>query len=128
MNTKITQGIKVSVEIFYQPQYSTPGNSEYFFAYRINIENFSEQTIRLLARHWHIFDSNGTRREVKGEGVVGLKPIIEPGQSHQYVSGCNLQSEIGKMYGTYLMENIIDKKTFSVNIPEFQMFAPQKIN
>ena len=128
MIAKITQGVKISVETFYQPDYSNPKKSEYFFAYRITIENFSEQTVRLLRRHWYIFDANGSWREVEGEGVVGLQPVIEPSQSHQYVSGCNLKSEIGKMFGTYLMENIIDGKTFLVNIPEFQMFSPTKLN
>lgn len=128
MVAKITQGVKVSVDTFYQSDYSNPQKSEYFFAYRITIENISEQTIRLQRRHWYIYDTIGSWREVEGEGVIGQQPVIEPGRSHQYVSGCNLKSEIGKMFGTYLMERIIDGKTFQVNIPEFQMFAPSKLN
>ena len=99
MHTKITQGVKVSVETFYQTDYSRPDINEYNFAYRITIENLSENTVMLMRRHWHIYDSNGVWREVEGEGVIGQQPVIEPGQKHVYVSGCGLKSEIGKMHG-----------------------------
>src|SRR5579862_9151678 len=128
MITNITEGVKISVETFYQPDYSQPLNGEYMFAYRIIIENESEYTVKLLRRHWYIFDSNGALREVEGEGVIGQQPIIEPQQSHQYVSGCHLKTEMGKMHGTYLMERIIDGKFFYVNIPQFQLIAPFKLN
>lgn len=128
MITHITEGVKVSVETFYQPDYSQPMNAEYMFAYRIIIQNESEFTVKLLRRHWYIFDSNGALREVEGEGVIGQQPVIEPQQSHQYVSGCHLKTEMGKMHGTYLMERIIDGKFFYVNIPEFQLVAPFKLN
>ena len=72
-----------------------------------------------------IRDSN---REVEGEGVVGEQPIIEPSESYQYVSAANLRSEIGKMFGTYNMVSLYDKKGFTVNIPEFQLVAPFKMN
>ena len=98
------------------------------FAYRINIENNNPFPVKLLSRHWHIYDSNGSRREVEGEGVVGVQPQINPCQSYQYVSGCNLRSEIGKMHGTYQMENITTKKTFDAVIPAFEMCAPFKLN
>ena len=128
MITHITEGVKISVETFYQPDYSQPMNAEYMFAYRIIIQNESEFTVKLLRRHWYIFDSNGALREVEGEGVIGQQPVIEPQQSHQYVSGCHLKTEMGKMHGTYLMERIIDGKFFYVNIPEFQLVAPFKLN
>ena len=128
MITKITEGVKISVETFYQEEYSQPLNNEFMFAYRITIENGSENTVKLLRRHWYIFDSCGVTREVEGEGVVGLQPIIEPQKSHQYVSGSHLKTEIGKMYGTYLMERMIDGKHFKVNIPEFHLVAPFKLN
>lgn len=128
MITNITEGVKISVETFYQPDYSQPLNAEYMFAYRIIIENESEFTVKLLRRHWYIFDSNGALREVEGEGVIGQQPVIEPQQSHQYVSGCHLKTEMGKMHGTYLMERIIDGKFFYVSIPEFQLVAPFKLN
>jgi ApaG protein len=128
MITNVTEGVKISVETFYQPDYSQPMNSEYMFAYRIIIQNESEFTVKLLRRHWYINDSNGALREVEGEGVIGQQPVIEPQQSHQYVSGCHLKTEMGKMHGTYLMERIIDGKFFYVTIPEFQLIAPFKLN
>ena len=128
MVTEITQGIKVSVETEYQPTYSSPSQYHYVFTYRITIENQSDNTIQLLRRHWHIHDAGARKREVEGEGVVGQQPILEPGQSHQYVSGCNLKSGLGKMFGTYLIERIVDGKLFKVNIPEFIMVVPFRMN
>ncbi|HLF35412.1 MAG TPA: Co2+/Mg2+ efflux protein ApaG [Cyclobacteriaceae bacterium] len=124
MVTEITQGVRVTVVIEYQGGYSIPAQGHYVFTYRITIENNSEHTIQLLRRHWHIHDATYDTREVEGEGVVGLQPILEPGEIHQYVSGCNLRSGIGKMYGTYLMERIVDGKKFHVTIPEFTLVAP----
>lgn len=128
MVSKVTEGVKVSVESFYQPDYSNPVNSEYMFAYRITIENNNGFPLRLLRRHWFIFDSNASHREVEGEGVVGVQPQINGGEQYQYISGCNLKTEMGKMYGTYLMEDIATKKQFSVNIPVFEMVVPFKMN
>ena len=128
MVSKVTEGVKVSVESFYQPDYSNPVNSEYMFAYRITIENNNGFPLRLLRRHWYIFDSNASHREVEGEGVVGVQPQINGGEQYQYISGCNLKTEMGKMYGTYLMEDIATKKQFSVNIPVFEMVVPFKMN
>ena len=98
------------------------------FAYRITITNESEYAVKLLRRHWNITDANGVVREVEGEGVVGQQPVIEPGASHQYVSGSAIKTEIGKMHGTYLMQRLIDEVKFKVHIPEFQMVAPYKLN
>ena len=128
MVSKISAGIKVSVEVYYQPDYSNPINAEYMFAYRITIENNNAFSVKLLNRHWFIFDSNGEHREVEGDGVVGLQPIINPGQQFQYSSGCNLRTEIGKMHGTYTLENLNNKLQFTVNIPAFQMIVPTKYN
>lgn len=128
MVTKITDGVKISVETIYQPEYSNPANEHFMFAYRVNIENLTENSVQLLNRHWHIFDSNGTKREVEGEGVVGQQPVIEPGDTHEYVSGCNLKTDIGSMKGSYEMERIVDGLRFRVNIPEFYLIAPYKLN
>jgi len=128
MISKISGGVKISVETFYQPEYSNPLNSEFMFAYKITIENNNEFPVKLLRRHWHIYDSDGSTREVEGEGVVGIQPVIDPTASYQYISGCNLRSEIGKMHGTYLLENVNNKKTFEVLIPSFEMHAPFKMN
>ena len=128
MLTEITQGVRVTVETEYQPSYSSPSQYHYVFTYRITIENQSDFTIQLMRRHWHIYDAGFAAREVEGEGVVGQQPVLEPGQVHQYVSGCNLKSGIGKMAGTYEMERIVDGTKFSVNIPEFTMVAPLRLN
>lgn len=116
------------VESFYQPMQSNPLNSEYLFAYRITIENLTAYPVKLLSRHWHIIDSNGTHREVEGDGVVGQQPVIAPGNSYQYTSAANLHSDIGKMYGTYLVENLFNKRKLTVRIPEFQLIVPAKMN
>jgi ApaG protein len=128
MTSKISGGVKISVETFYQPEFSNPLNSEFMFAYRITIENSNDFPVKLLSRHWHIFDSNGSLKEVQGEGVVGVQPIIAPADKYEYMSGCNLRSEIGRMHGTYLMENLNTKHTFSVVIPSFEMQVPFKMN
>jgi len=128
MISKISEGVTISVETFYQPEYSNPVTSEFMFAYRITIENNNSFPVQLLRRHWYIFDSNGSHREVEGEGVVGIQPTIQPGEHYQYVSGCNLKTEIGRMNGTYQMENLHSKKMFNVSIPSFEMFVPCKSN
>jgi ApaG protein len=128
MVSKISEGVEVSVEIFYQQDYSNPLNQEYMFAYRVTIENHNTFSIQLLRRHWFIFDSNGEHKEVEGEGVIGIQPILKSSENYQYVSGCNLKTEMGKMHGTYLMENQNSKERFYVNIPSFDMIVPFKYN
>jgi len=128
MVSLISKGVEISVETFYQPDYSNPLQSEFMFAYRITIENHNSFPVKLHRRHWYIFDSNGTNREVEGEGVVGVQPVLLPGEKYQYVSGCNLRTEIGKMYGVYEMEDLNSKRLFEVNIPAFEMFVPYKNN
>ena len=128
MNSIISEGVEVSVESYYQPDYSNPINFEFMFAYRITIENHNSFSVKLHRRHWKIFDSNGSLREVEGEGVVGLQPIITAGEKYQYVSGCNLKTEMGKMSGTYEMENLLSKNFFKVDIPSFQLVVPFKNN
>lgn len=128
MNSITTQGVEVSVETYYQPDYSNPMSGEFMFAYRITIENHNNFAVKLHRRHWYIFDSNGEYREVEGEGVVGVQPLLQPGDRYQYVSGCNLRSEMGRMSGTYQMENTDNKKYFVVDIPAFEMIVPFKNN
>lgn len=128
MVSKVTEGVTVSVETYFQPDYSNPVNGEFMFAYRITIENNNAFPVRLLRRHWHIFDSNASHREVEGEGVVGVQPLINAGEHYQYISGCNLKTEMGKMHGTYLMEDLSQKKQFEVKIPVFDMVVPFKMN
>ena len=128
MITQVTSGIKVSVEVFYRQDQSDVRFNQFVFAYRITITNNSDFSVQLRRRQWYILDSNSNNREVEGEGVIGEQPIISPGDSFQYISGCNLESEIGKMFGCYLMERLIDKRQFYVRIPEFNLVVPYKLN
>ena len=128
MNNAITSGIEISVETFYQPEYSNPMQHEYMFAYRISIVNHNAFTVQLLNRHWYIFDSNGEYREVEGDGVIGQQPVLLQEEHFQYVSGCQLRSEMGTMHGTYQMLNLNTNKKFEVAIPKFQMESPTKSN
>jgi ApaG protein len=128
MVSKISEGVNISVETFYQAEFSNPTGNEYMFAYRVTIENKNSFPVKLLSRHWYIFDSDGTNREVQGDGVIGEQPTINSNKSYQYVSGCNLRTEIGNMHGTYLFENLHNKKTFTSAIPLFEMCTPFKLN
>jgi ApaG protein len=120
---QVSNGIQIAVSTSYRPDFSNPQRNEHFFSYRIQIENQSEEIVQLLHRHWFIFDALEGYSEIKGEGVVGLQPILRPGDIHEYESGCNLKSEIGKMHGyyTFIIKN--SQKTFKVEIPEFQLIA-----
>ncbi|MBK6620415.1 MAG: Co2+/Mg2+ efflux protein ApaG [Saprospirales bacterium] len=127
METMTTNGITIIVETFYQAEHSRPLEQKFIFAYRVTIENHSPDTVQLLRRHWFIFDSSGLKREVEGEGVVGLQPVLEPNESHQYTSWCPLMTELGKMYGAFLMKKS-SGALFDARIPEFRLVAPQKMN
>ncbi len=128
MVTEVTNGVKVTVEVEYQPQYSSPSQHHYVFTYQVTIENNSAKTLQLTRRKWIINDAGFPIKKVEGEGVVGRQPILEPGQKHQYMSGCNLRSGIGKMQGTYTMEQLMDGQTISIQIPSFKMIVPFKNN
>lgn len=128
MVTQVTHGIRISVYTEYQESYSRPDQRHFLFLYRISIENTSEFTVQLMRRHWHIFDSSGEFREVEGDGVVGEQPVLAPGEVYEYESACNLSTDMGKMYGTYLMERQADKLRFNVNIPEFELIVPNRLN
>ena len=124
----ITEGIEISVDVRYILEQSRPIDNFYFFLYTITIQNKNEFTVKLERRHWYIFDSNGEKREVEGEGVVGETPSIAPGQKYSYSSACNLATEMGKMHGIYTMSRLLDGKKIEVHIPEFFLVTPQKLN
>ena len=128
MEVQTTNGITVSVQTQYLPAHSNPRAGKLIFGYHIAIENGSPHTVQLLRRHWVIQEASGELREVEGEGVIGIQPVIEPGECHEYTSFCNLCSEMGKMSGTYLMTRRDDDSLFEVAIPAFQMVAPFKLN
>lgn len=128
METLITSGIEVQVETIFQPEHSDILRSEFFFNYHITIFNHNNFTVQLLRRKWQITDSNLGTRMVEGDGVVGRQPVLYPGDSFQYVSGCNLATGIGKMEGIYVFENKPLRKEFEVKIPAFKMVAPMLLN
>jgi ApaG protein len=123
MVTAVTEGIKVTVETTYQAEFSSPHQHHFVFTYKVKIENNSSHTIQLMRRKWEIFDAGDQVKSVEGDGVVGMQPILEPNDFHEYVSGCNLRSGLGKMKGSYLMEKLFDGKLIEVQIPEFQLIA-----
>src|SRR5690606_32548918 len=128
MVTQITDNVKISVDTVYQPEYSNPNKEHFMFAYRIIIENLGEYSVTLLRRYWSIYDSNGNRRQIEGDGVVGQQPLILPGESYEYVSGCNLNTDMGYMQGYYEMTREIDGDIFNVSIPRFDLVAPFRYN
>jgi len=128
METKITKGIKVSVECNYQEEQSNPAKQQFAFSYQVTIENQSQHTVQLIKRHWYIFDACAIRREVEGDGVIGEQPVLKPGERHSYLSWCPLQSGIGTMRGYYTMIRITDDAKFKVEVPQFNMMAPVMMN
>lgn len=123
MYRAVTRGIDVVVEPFYLDEQSDPHDGRYVWGYRIVISNRSDVTVRLLTRYWHITDENGLVDEVTGRGVVGEQPVLEPGDSYEYSSGCPLDTPSGVMLGHYLMEDE-NGETFNVEIPAFSLDLP----
>ncbi|MEM9647872.1 Co2+/Mg2+ efflux protein ApaG [Flagellimonas flava] len=128
MFTQITKGIKVSVQTSFEGTFFKNYKMHYAFGYTITIENQSKDAVQLTARHWDIFDALKEMETVDGEGVVGKKPVIKPGKSHTYSSGCLLTSPIGAMRGHYEMVNFSSTEEFEVEIPTFKFSAPFAIN
>jgi ApaG protein len=127
-HSKISSGIKISVEVALNMEISIIDQSRFFFNYQITIENTNPYAVKLLRRHWEIFDSLHMPRVVDGEGVVGLTPTLHPGQNFTYTSGCDLQSELGFMEGHYTFLNLQNQETFEVEIPRFEMCFYGKLN
>jgi ApaG protein len=118
-----TAGIIVRVSVSYLPEQSEPAKGRWFWAYHIRIENESDARVKLVSREWTIKDGRGGLHEVRGEGVVGEQPVIEVGQSFDYVSGCPLSTPTGSMEGRYFMV-AHDGSRFAVDIPRFPLIAP----
>lgn len=118
-----TRQIKVSVMPVYIDERSAPQESRYFWAYRVTIENHGATTVQLLSRYWHITDARGRVEEVRGAGVVGEQPILGPGDSYEYTSGCPLTTPSGFMRGAYTMADE-DGRRFDVTIPAFALDLP----
>ncbi len=128
MGIAVTQGIRISARVHFEPAHSDPHAARFIFSYNITITNRSEETVQLLRRHWTIRDSLAAVREVEGPGVVGETPVLEPGQEFSYSSACDLRSGFGRMEGTYLMHRVRDGVEFHVEIPEMQLVHPGAAN
>ena len=120
----ITREIRVQVVPQLDPGRSRPEAGRWFFLYTVTIENLGERTVRLVSRHWVITDGAGRVEEVRGPGVVGEQPVLEPGQSFRYTSGCPLPTDVGKMEGSYQMEDTATGDAFDIEIAPFTLCAP----
>ncbi|MDZ5697111.1 MULTISPECIES: Co2+/Mg2+ efflux protein ApaG [Phyllobacteriaceae] len=123
MYRAVTHDIEVRVEPFFLPDHSDPEESRYVWAYQVTIANFSQDTVKLISRYWHITDGLGRVQEVSGEGVIGEQPELEPGDSFQYTSGCPLTTSSGIMVGRYTMRTR-QGDLFEVDIPAFSLDLP----
>lgn len=128
MVTQITRGIKISVLTSYEGTSFKNYKINFAFSYEITIENHSKDSVQLTSRHWEIFDSLNDVTIVDGEGVVGKKPVLKPGESHSYSSGCLLSSPFGAMRGYFNMINFTSTRSFRVIVPTFRLSAPFAIN
>ena len=123
MYRAITRHIQITVVPRYLEGESKPAEDRYFWAYTIEIVNMGPQTVQLQARHWEITDEQGRRQDVQGAGVVGEQPVLQPGESFQYTSGCPLETPSGMMVGTYQMVSA-EGERFDVDIPAFSLDSP----
>jgi ApaG protein len=128
MVTQITRGIKISVNTSFEGTYFKNYKIHFAFSYEITIENSSKDTVQLITRHWEIFDFLNDIEIVDGEGVIGKKPVIKPGESHTYSSGCLLSSPHGAMKGFFNMINFTTTRNFRVIVPTFRLSAPYALN
>ena len=119
--------ITVAVKTAYLPDQSDPARSTYVFAYTITITNTGEVAAQLISRHWIITDADAQVQEVKGLGVVGQQPLLQPGESFEYTSGTSLATAVGTMRGTYQMV-AGDGKTFDAQIPQFTLSMPRVLH
>jgi ApaG protein len=119
-----TKNIKVQVKSQYDPSRSNPNQNEWFFLYTVRITNEGSETVQLMSRHWVITDGMGKVQEVRGPGVVGNQPVLAPGESFEYTSGCPLTVPFGSMQGTYQMVNDREEQ-FDIEIAPFVLMEPQ---
>ncbi len=127
MSEAVTRGIRIQVRAQFVPEHSAPEEDKYFFAYHVTISNEGALTTQLLSRHWIITDGGGQVREVKGPGVVGQQPTLQPGEQFEYTSACPLPTPVGSMYGTYEMV-APDGERFDARIAPFTLALPTALN
>jgi ApaG protein len=119
-----TDGIIVRARPVFLEEQSNPDEGRWFWAYTIEIENLSRETVQLLSRHWRISDAHGLSQDVQGDGVIGKQPVIAPGKSFSYTSGCPLSAPSGMMWGQYRMRRFSDDGEFDIAVPAFPLDSP----
>jgi ApaG protein len=125
MYERVTRGIRVAVKPAFLGEESEPEQGKYLWSYTITIENRGGETVQLLSRYWRITDAQGRVQEVRGPGVVGSQPILQPGQSFEYTSGCPLPTSSGIMAGKYHMQ-VANGEAFEAEIPPFLLESPHE--
>lgn len=126
-STATTRGVTVQVESAYSEAHSEPAEGAWFFLYTIRITNEGEEPVQLISRHWIITDGTGAEREVRGPGVVGKQPLLSPGESFEYTSGCPLETTVGSMRGSYQMVTA-EGKQFEAEVAPFTLSLPFALN
>lgn len=121
-----TSGLVVRVEPQFLPDESAPNEGRFVWAYTIEIENRSPETVQLISRFWRITDENGLTQEVRGPGVIGQQPVLEPGESFRYTSACPLAAPSGVMVGAYSMVRVNDGLAFDIGVPAFALDSPHQ--
>ena len=127
MSDTLTRGVRILVQPQYVADQSNPAESQYLFAYHITIRNEGSETVQLISRHWVITDGEGKTEEVRGPGVVGYQPVLQPGEQFQYTSGCPLATPVGTMHGEFNMVTS-DGEKFDANIHAFRLAVPSVLN
>ena len=122
-----TDTVKIKAISRFLPDQSDPSADRYVFAYHITISNRGEQTVQLLTRHWIITDAEENVQEVRGEGVIGQQPVLRPGESFEYTSGCSIATPVGTMKGSYFMQ-ADDGRQFDAPIAEFTLAMPRTLH
>ena len=128
MAIKISNSVKVEVRSNFNELQSDIEQNEYFFTYYVRISNLGTDTIQLMHRKWDIVDSVGEQKMVTGDGVVGEQPILFPGDTYEYYSGCLLKTGFGKMSGAYVFKSLPSGDLFESEIPEFTLQLPWVLN
>lgn len=127
MFTKTTRGVKVTAFPHYLPEHSAPEDDHFVWAYTIQLENYGNEEVKLVSRHWQITDAQGVKQEVRGPGVIGQNPVLKPGESFRYTSGTALGAPSGVMLGEY--EMVTDKgEIFQIDIPAFSLDSPYQMS
>lgn len=121
-----TAGVIVRVEPQFLPEESSPDEGRFVWAYTIEIENRSPQTVQLISRFWRITDENGITQEVRGAGVIGQQPVLEPGESFRYTSAAPLAAPSGVMMGAYSMVRVDNGEAFDIAVPAFALDSPHQ--